>query len=342
MEKKLETILNTSWQILSSLNEEEILRRITKTLVEDFGFERAVIFLVNKKDKVIEGKYASGIPEEIVHKIRISTTRKESILLEIMQENKAVLLKNVSENPRLSEVFRQENKCHGGDMALVPIACPAETGTCIGVFEEGAGVIAVDNFSSKREISGEDLVPLKIFAQYAAIAIANAYLHQQVNLLAITDALTGLYNHGYFHQLLKQEIERAERYEKKFSLLMLDIDHFKNYNDTYGHLAGDRLLHHLAEIIRENIRTVDSACRYGGEEFTVILPETDILGAKNLAERIRKSIFEEGEITVSIGIGIYPEDGKITEELINSADKAMYLAKNRGRNLVCLANELKG
>lgn len=121
---------------------------------------------------------------------------------------------------------------------------------------------------------------------------------------------------------------------------MMDIDYFKKYNDTYGHLVGDRLLHQIGEIIRENIRSIDSACRYGGEEFTLILPETDASGAKNLAERIHKSIFDEGEITVSIGVGIYPKDGKTTEELLNLADKAMYLAKRQGRNRICLTGEL--
>lgn len=217
------------------------------------------------------------------------------------------------------EVYSEEN---------YPYYSKVENGICIGIFEEGAGVIAVDNFYSQREIKEEELIPLKIFAQYAAIAIANAYLHRQVNLLAITDTLTGLCNHGYFHQLLKQEIERAERYKKKFSLPVLDIDHFKDYNDTHGHLVGDRLLHRIGEIIRESIRSVDSACRYGGEEFTIILPEM-IFGAKNLAERIRKSIFEEGEVTVRIGVGIYPENGETAEKLINSAEQAMYLAKKK-------------
>jgi len=162
--------------------------------------------------------------------------------------------------------------------------------------------------------------------------------------LSRTDGLTQLYNHKFFHQLLATEIARARRYGGDVSLLMIDVDYFKSYNDNNGHPMGDAALQKLAWILSEGSRDVDSVARYGGEEFTIIAPETPKGGAVELAERLRQKVeaanFENtdvmphGKFTVSIGVATYPEDTSTKSELIEKADQALYQAKTSGRNCV--------
>lgn len=164
--------------------------------------------------------------------------------------------------------------------------------------------------------------------------------------LAILDGLTEVYNRRYFDRILAQELNRARRYNHQLSLLMVDIDDFKRYNDTYGHPVGDRVLKQIAKKLLESSRNIDFVTRYGGEEFAIVLPETDKTGASVAATRFLslitlikiddpKSIFS-GKITVSIGLASYPEDALTKEELISKADSALYQAKHLGKNRVCL------
>ncbi len=162
--------------------------------------------------------------------------------------------------------------------------------------------------------------------------------------LSRTDGLTQLYNHKFFHQLLGTEISRAQRYGGKISLLMIDVDHFKAYNDGNGHPMGDAALQKVSWILSETSRDVDSVARYGGEEFAVIAPETPKAGAMELAERLRRRVeeaqFQKTEVmpnkqfTISIGVAAYPEDATTKSELIEKADQALYGAKSTGRNRV--------
>lgn len=174
-------------------------------------------------------------------------------------------------------------------------------------------------------------------------------LNATLNELANTDGLTCLYNHRYFQEILIKEIHRANRHSRKFSILFLDIDNFKRYNDTYGHVHGDVVLKRVAEIIMANARKSDIAARYGGEEFVILLPETEQDGAIAYAENIRKAVEEakfesvdnqpSGSITASIGIAVYPKDGEKPSELIDIADTALYEAKASGKNKVCYLGE---
>jgi diguanylate cyclase (GGDEF)-like protein len=184
---------------------------------------------------------------------------------------------------------------------------------------------------------------LATFASLAAQAIENARLYAQVQEQARTDALTGLNNRGEFQRQLKEEEERSRRYNRSFSLLMLDIDHFKTVNDSYGHQAGDEVLRAVAARLREQIRPVDHAARYGGEEFVVILPETTNEGALALAERLRTAVADtavpvtEGRtipVTISIGVATFPADAGSETALIAGADAALYAAKQGGRNRI--------
>ena len=162
--------------------------------------------------------------------------------------------------------------------------------------------------------------------------------------LSRTDGLTQLYNHKFFHQLLSSELGRARRYGGSVTLLMLDVDHFKIYNDSNGHPMGDTALQRVARILSDGVREYDSVARYGGEEFAVISPQADCTGAAYLSERLRdrieRTLFEKedvmpgGRLTVSIGFAVYPDDAEDKTELVERADRALYRAKETGRNRV--------
>ena len=205
------------------------------------------------------------------------------------------------------------------------------------------GVLYLDDFVP-RCFDREKLNLLSILASFAAMAIHNATLHKRTKLMAITDSLTGLHNHRYFKQYFKQEMGRAKRYHKPFSIIMMDVDDFKTYNDSFGHATGDILLSTMGALSLDTIRGVDVAFRYGGEEFIVILPETKLEKAVLAAERLRDSV-ERGTanrlassatrgVTVSIGVASYPENADKMDELFNIVDSLLYTAKRCGKNKV--------
>ena len=185
---------------------------------------------------------------------------------------------------------------------------------------------------------------LSILGGQAAVAMANSLLYKRIEKLAITDGLTKVYNHRYFYKRADEELQRTKRYGGCFSLIMLDLDFFKKFNDHFGHKAGDLALSSVAQILTDSTRSLDVVCRYGGEEFTIILPETDSEGAELVAERVRSAVenyyfnVAEGKppvhVTVSIGIATYPHDVKTLEELIEYADRALYYSKEHGKNMV--------
>lgn len=209
------------------------------------------------------------------------------------------------------------------------------------------GLIVLAHHVSKKVDSKEEDF-FKIVIKQAYVIIDNAWLYEKVKKLAITDSLTGIYNHGFLYESLCREYSRTERFKLPLVLLMMDIDHFKRINDTYGHLQGDDILRKVALILKNNIRTYDVLGRYGGEEFLVIMPEASLEDGVCLAERIRTAIEQyefEGVIegangpvrcTISIGVASYPASGiKKMEDLINKADTLLYRSKVEGRNRVC-------
>jgi two-component system cell cycle response regulator len=155
--------------------------------------------------------------------------------------------------------------------------------------------------------------------------------------LAVRDGLTGLFNRRYFNELINIESNRLKRYPSVLSLLMLDIDNFKNYNDTQGHLAGDELLKGFGKLLKSSARASDIICRYGGEEFVIMLPQTDKKGAQIIAERLRVQVGLYLPTTVSIGVASYPDDAIELIKLVDKADGALYQAKKTGKNKWCVA-----
>jgi len=206
------------------------------------------------------------------------------------------------------------------------------------VSERTEEVLILMNKKNRTEWGNYDLVFLGNLADHAAIALHNAQLYE----LAITDGLTKLFIHRYFQNRLESELIRAKRYNSNISLLMLDIDHFKKVNDAYGHQEGDYVLKKFAKIISDHIRKVDIAARYGGEEFAIILPETGITGAEQVAEHLRYLIEKEcftidgKSVPITTSIGVSSWDKVVSkEEFIGQSDRALYQAKHKGRNRIC-------
>lgn len=194
-----------------------------------------------------------------------------------------------------------------------------------------------------KGVPEEDKEKFNILAQQFVLGIKRAILYHRVAELAITDSVTGVLSRRYCLERFGQELERSKKFKYSFSFLMIDIDNFKIINDSYGHLVGDAVLKEIAKRIKENIRQIDLVGRYGGEEFSVILIETDKSQAKFAAERIRASIEEKYigvydenlKVTISIGICVFPADAHTAGAIIEKADHALYRAKQSGKNRVC-------
>ena len=205
--------------------------------------------------------------------------------------------------------------------------------------KQAIGTITV-GLSYKHHFDHEEMNMLSTVASMAAISIENGKLYEKMEQLATTDGLTGLYNHRVFQERLDEAIARAQRSKYKISLLILDIDHFKKINDSYGHPVGDQVLKSLAKSIKKDARVIDSVARYGGEEFTLILEDTDSKGSMIKAGRVLKSSAELSfkhqktpfSITISIGSATFPDDAADKKELIKRADEALYHSKKNGRN----------
>ena len=206
-------------------------------------------------------------------------------------------------------------------------------------------MILADNIFPKKPITKDDIRALTMFANHGGLAIENSRLYEQMVYEANTDSLTRLWNHGYFQYLLTEELKKAYENKAPVSLIMFDIDNFKNYNDALGHQMGDQLLREIARILKTTCDGQGEVARYGGEEFAVILPNVANGKAFEITENLRKAIeayqFKGQDVqptknlTISAGLATYPEDALDKERLIYLADMALYEAKRTGKNRVC-------
>jgi diguanylate cyclase (GGDEF)-like protein len=208
------------------------------------------------------------------------------------------------------------------------------------------GAILVDNIFNKKPITKSDIRMLTMFANHAGLAIENSRLYEETVYLSNTDWLTKLWNYGRFQQSVSFEVEKARREEGRVSLVMVDVDNFKNYNDTLGHMKGDVALKTIAAALSDKSRKFDIVARYGGEEFAIVMPGTLKENARLFAERLRnevekifadeKDIQPNKRLTISCGVASFPEDAGTKEELVMRADIALYEAKLSGKNRTCV------
>jgi diguanylate cyclase (GGDEF)-like protein len=256
----------------------------------------------------------------------------------LQKESQVLTLKQIDTAPQFKALWEAEKESlHNSKLELLyPLKSHGKL----------VGILGLSKKHSSHVFTQEDIELVMSVANQAGVIVENAQLYAQAMTWAITDGLTRLNNHRYMHECLDKEIARGTRFGTTFSLIMIDLDFFKTYNDTYGHLAGDDVLASIAKSIQASIRTVDMAFRYGGEEFAVILPETMTEGAYVLAERIREKIEKQifsgrSSITASLGIATWPTDGVTKEQIMVSADKALYTAKGTGRNRTCAPYDFK-
>jgi diguanylate cyclase (GGDEF)-like protein len=242
------------------------------------------------------------------------------------------------------------------DVMLLDMSMPAISGLEVlrqvtQTFEELPVIIVTGHGSieiavESMQAGAADFVTKPVPAAVLHLRIQKALEHARTRRLASTDGLTGVYNHRTFQERLSQEIARADRYSRPLSVLMIDVDHFKVYNDTNGHPQGDIVLQDLARLLQEMSRTSDTIARWGGEEFAIILPETDSVGAQKIGQRLCEQVerypfpgqdlMPGGTLTISIGVATYAAASS-KEALLQGADTALYTAKREGRNRVCVA-----
>ncbi len=326
--KKIAALYRITSIVQKTVNEQEVLNEILDGITRELGFTHVSIMLFDEKRKELKVTAQRGLTDA---SRRIPLGRGITGYAALHRE--LVYVEDVSKDSRYIT---------GSSDCISEVAIP------LVVDDRLFGVLNVET-TDGRILQSYDLDLLRSLASQIAMTIAHASHVSKVEIQAITDGLTGLYNYRYFRTILTQELKRAMRYRRSLSLIMIDIDYFKHYNDTNGHLAGDAVLSTVAGLIKQSCRDVDIVVRYGGEEFAILLPETSEAEAYLLAERIRKEIAEysfpngtaqpNGQVSVSVGIASYPEDTYFDIELIECADIALYTAKHAGRNCVKLFGE---
>jgi diguanylate cyclase (GGDEF)-like protein len=340
---KLRVLNEIGRSIAAVLDVQRLLELICELVTRNLQCDLSSVMLMEEGGELAM-RAARGIPEDIARKIRVKVGH--GYAGKAAQTRRSILVRDedpeASSRGRFSPDDSRSIRYTGGSFAVVPIVHDVAV----------LGVINVTNKRGGTGIGSDDLEFLETIAASAAVAIENARLHEKAQLLAATDGLTGLYNHRHFQERLAEEVERWRRYwVKGVALVMLDIDHFKRFNDTYGHRAGDAVLREAAHRLRRQARRVDVACRYGGEEFAVILPEVDRAGAAAFAERVRDAFQHEPfnvrdgtavHLTVSVGAAACPENAADPADLIEAADQALFASKSAGRNRVTVASGFAG
>ncbi len=330
-----QALLGFSSKMGNILNLDELAKEMLSTMTKAINIAQASLLLqdINSGDFTIHFTHPKA-KKKLSDELRFSTDNPTVAWLE--KETSPLNLEQINGIPEFKGLWQIEREKLA--TSNVKLLCPIKSrGRLI-------GILALGGKRSGGPYSHGDIELVKSIAIQASVIIENAQLYTQATIRANTDGLTGLYNHRHFHESLEHEIARGARFGTVFSVVMLDIDFFKAYNDTYGHLAGDQLLRTMGELIRSSIRSMDVAFRYGGEEFTVLLPEARLDDAYKVAERIRKTIESKASskpipVTVSLGVASWPSDGVTREEIIGCADAALYRAKQAGRNRICLPSD---
>jgi diguanylate cyclase (GGDEF)-like protein len=320
--------------LTSTLDVGQVLAVVMQKVSELLRPTNWSLLLQDEKHGDLYFEIAVGAGAEKLKGLRLKPD--EGIAGAVFRSGEAILLDDVRTDPRFAQRFDSQSEFQTRSLLAVPLRV---RGRCVGVME-------LVNGPEAPAFNEEDLQSVQGIADFAAIAIDNARNFQRVQELTLTDEHTGLYNARHLKALLEAEVTRSIRFHHPVSLIFLDLDRFKEVNDTHGHLAGSALLQEVGELVRGSIRQVDSAFRYGGDEFAVLLVETGhdaaLAVARRVLERFRQAQFLRArglsvQLTASIGVAAFPDHATSGVALLEAADRAMYQAKARGRNDVVLA-----
>jgi diguanylate cyclase (GGDEF)-like protein len=336
---QLEVVNEIGQQINSSLDLPEVLALLTRHAAECIGVDRSIVWLMNSQKTGLEAVACHGFSQLQLQNLQLFLPDvRKTRFFQALFERHAVEVRD--EEDRV--FFQQHLEAMGPVKTLLVVPLLLQ--------QQAIGLLTVDDTREMHAFLEDEVTLVSAVANQATLAIENARLYQQVKEQAITDVMTGLYNHRYFQLRFAEEFSNCKRYHNAMSVIMMDIDWFKHYNDTYGHIAGDLALREIAQLTKASVRENDILARYGGEEFVIVLPMTNAEGALIVAERIRLAVanckflgdlnLPQVSITVSLGIAAYSPEHAKSEALLREADQALYQAKENGRNQIAVHAEL--
>lgn len=321
--------------LTSSLQLDQVLRTIMEKIDEFLRPDTWSLLLIDDKTEELYFEIAIGKNAQKLKEVRLK--KGQGLAGWVAETGQAVVVPDTTTDTRFAKFFDKITAEETRSVVAVPVRFREQT----------LGVIELVNCVGPEGFSARDLGLLEALADYAAIAIENARHVQRIHELTITDDCTCLYNARHMNFVLETEIYRSQRYGYEFSLVFIDLDHFKQINDTHGHMQGSRLLGEIGAMIKNSCRLIDFAFRYGGDEFVVLLPQTSkdhaYIVARRLHRIVRESVWlketkHNVRLTASVGVSSYPHDSKVKAELMHLADEAMYLVKNTSRDSVAAAN----
>ena len=321
--------------LTSSLQLDQVLRTIMEKIDEFLRPDNWSLLLLDEAKQELYFELAVGKASQALKDVRVKMG--QGIAGWVAQHGETVVVPDTSKDTRFFAKVDEKTKTETQSIVAVPVKF---RDTCLGVIE-------LINCIGPEGFDPRDLKLLEALSDFAAIALENARHVKRIHELTITDDCTSLYNARHMSVILETEIYRSQRYNYEFSLIFIDLDHFKQVNDTQGHLVGSKLLADIGSALKEHCRLIDFAFRYGGDEFVLLLPQTSKDNALNVARRLHKLIRETEwlaagglnlHLTASMGVAAYPVDSRTKEGLLHLADEAMYLVKNTNRDSVAAAN----
>jgi diguanylate cyclase (GGDEF)-like protein len=321
--------------LTSSLQLDQVLRTIMEKINEVLRPDTWSLLLMDQEKNELYFEIATGEGADALKDVRIKLG--QGIAGWVAQTGEVVVVPDTRNDSRFFAQVDEKTKVQTRSIVAVPVRFRDQ---CLGVIE-------LINCVGEEGFSPRELALLEALADYAAIAIENARHVERIHELTITDDCTTLYNARHLDFMLDTEIYRSHRYSYEFSIIFIDLDHFKNVNDTHGHLMGSKLLGEIGTMIKNNCRLIDFAFRYGGDEFVLLLPQTSKENACRVAHRLHRMIKETTwlrdaglnvHITSSVGVASYPVDSSDKAGLLHLADDAMYLVKNTTRDRVAAAS----
>jgi len=323
--------------LTSSLEFETVRRSIVKTAIKLLNSQEGALWLCDDKNKeILEASYSYSLTSQHDGSVRIVNIGEGFVGKSAKEKNSRLIedpAKYPAFDPSVDVIGNPEIK----SMILIPLWFRGEL----------MGVLQLVNKRNQEVFTSKDLIITASLGDYASIALKNAQIYQKTQELTITDDHSSLYNYRFLEKTLEKFFDSAKRYKRNLSLIFMDLDNLKHVNDNYGHLMGSKVLSEVADLILPIIRSADLAVRYGGDEFVVMLPDTDSHGALILAERLKDCIQENTflrfenlniKITGSFGVATYPDHAKTKDELLKAADSAMYEAKKISKNRVCISS----